>query len=168
MAFPLLSLYKMFKMIEINPQDFDDFAALQGLLQSCFAFMAGRIDPPSSLDMMSQADLRAKAKAENLILFRDETGAPMACLFAVQQGNILYLGKLAVAQQLRGQGIARALIGVAENLARDLGLQALELQTRVELTENHACFTRLGFRETARVAHAGYDHPTSICFQRML
>ena len=158
----------MFKMIETNPQDFDDFAALLALLHSCFAFMEGRIDPPSSLDKMTQADLRAKAQAENLILFRDKTGAPKACLFAVQQNQMLYLGKLAVAQELRGQGTARALIEAAEQLARDLGLSALALQTRIELTENHACFTRLGFTETARVAHAGYDHPTSICFQRML
>jgi hypothetical protein len=48
-----------------------------------------------------------------------------------------------------------------------LGLDHLELQTRVELTENHATFRAMGFVETGRTAHPGYDR-TSITFRRAL
>jgi hypothetical protein len=37
---------------------------------------------------------------------------------------------------------------------------------RVELTETHATFRALGFTETGRTAHPGFDRPTSITFRR--
>ena len=53
-------------------------------------------------------------------------------------------------------------------LALDRGKPALELQTRIELTGNHAVFARLGFHETERTAHAGYARPTSITMRKAL
>jgi hypothetical protein len=44
----------------------------------------------------------------------------------------------------------------------------LELQTRVELEENHAAFRAMGFAEAGRTAHPGYDRPTSITFRKDL
>lgn len=78
----------------------------------------------------------------------------------------LYIGKLAVAEAARGQGLARRLIDLAAARAMALGLPLLELQTRVELTENHATFRRLGFTQTGATAHAGHDRPTSLTFAR--
>lgn len=78
----------------------------------------------------------------------------------------LYIGKLAVAEPARGQGLARRLIDLAAARATALGLPLLELQTRVELTENHATFRRLGFTQTGATAHAGHDRPTSLTFAR--
>jgi hypothetical protein len=40
------------------------------------------------------------------------------------------------------------------------------LQTRVELVENHAAFSRMGFAKTGESAHPGYDRPTSITMRR--
>jgi predicted GNAT superfamily acetyltransferase len=91
---------------------------------------------------------------------------PVACVFLTPRPQALYVGKLAVAATERGRGHARALVTLAEARARSLGLPMLELQTRVELTENHATFRALGFVETGRTAHAGYDRPTSITFRR--
>jgi hypothetical protein len=42
----------------------------------------------------------------------------------------------------------------------------VELQTRIELVENHAIFAALGFVETARTAHKGYDRPTTLTFRK--
>ncbi|TIV92899.1 MAG: GNAT family N-acetyltransferase, partial [Mesorhizobium sp.] len=53
-------------------------------------------------------------------------------------------------------------------LARARGKDAIELQSRIELTANHAAFARLGFRETGRTAHAGYDRSTSITMRKVL
>ncbi|MFN7434077.1 MAG: N-acetyltransferase, partial [Betaproteobacteria bacterium] len=46
------------------------------------------------------------------------------------------------------------------------GRTALELQTRIELTENHATFAALGFAKVAETAHPGYARPTSITLRR--
>lgn len=49
-----------------------------------------------------------------------------------------------------------------------LGLRGVELQTRIELTANHATFAALGFVETGRSAHPGYVLPTTLTFRRAL
>jgi GNAT superfamily N-acetyltransferase len=157
----------MVSKVETNPADFADFAALHGLLSGAFAYMMARIDPPSSMTRLSVPDVAAKAAEEDLFLERDATG-PIACLFGAPQGDVYYVGKLAVDPSARGTGLARALMDRAAEVARDRGFSALELQSRVELTENHAVFAALGFAETGRTAHAGYDRPTSITFRRPL
>lgn len=93
---------------------------------------------------------------------------PVACVILSMQGGALYLSKLAVAQSHRGKGLARILVARAEQRATELGAPALELQTRVELTENHALFIALGFRKINETAHPGYDRPTSIRMRKML
>ncbi|NKX46054.1 GNAT family N-acetyltransferase [Roseicyclus persicicus] len=153
--------------VETNPADFDDYAALHGLLSTSFAYMAGRIDPPSSMTALTQDGLRRKAGDEDLFLVRDG-GRPVACLFGAATPDGYYIGKLAVAAAQRRRGLARALVEAAAARARALGLPALELQTRVELTENHAAFAAMGFVQTAATAHPGYDRPTSLTFRRPL
>jgi len=135
--------------------------ATLALIQSAFAFMEGRIDPPSSVHRLTVEDL---AQSELWVI-----GAPpLACIVLTPKPDALYLGKLAVAASERGKGHARALIDQAETRARALGLPALELQTRIELTENQRTFEAMGFVELARTAHEGYDRPTSITYRRPL
>lgn len=141
----------------------EDWGALLRLIRAAFAEMEGRIDPPSSMHRLTEAAIAAQADAGEVWVI----GAPVvACVFLTPRPGALYVGKLAVAGHMRGQGLARALIGVAEAQARTLGLPVLELQTRVELRENHAAFAALGFRQTAATAHPGYARPTSLTFVR--
>jgi GNAT superfamily N-acetyltransferase len=157
----------MVSVVETNPPDFEDFEALHRLLSDAFACMEGVIDPPSSMTRLALADLTDKAGTEDLLLIRSAS-APVACLFGTPRGDSFYIGKLAVAEALRGQGLARRLVEAAAARARALGLGALELQSRVELMGNHAAFRAMGFVETGRSAHPGYDRPTSITFRRPL
>jgi hypothetical protein len=55
---------------------------------------------------------------------------------------------------------------VAEEVARTHGRKFLELQTRVELVENHATFAALGFKKVAESAHPGYSRPTTITMRK--
>ena len=80
--------------------------------------------------------------------------------------NRLYVGKLAVSATARGRGFARRLLDLAEARAHALKLEWLELQTRIELIENHATFAAMGFHQIGATAHPGYDHPTSLTFRR--
>ncbi|MGZ9810339.1 GNAT family N-acetyltransferase [Pseudoroseicyclus sp. H15] len=140
-------------------------AEVLALIQAEFAYMEGRIDPPSSMQRLTLADVEAQAALGEVWAI----GAPViACLFLTAKPPSLYLGKLAVAAEARGRGLARTLISQAEARARALGLEALELQTRVELTDNHATFAALGFTEVARTAHPGYARPTSVSLRRPL
>ena len=140
-----------------------DWAAILRLIQTEFSYMAARIDPPSSMLRLTEADIAAKAAIGEVWVIGNP---PVACMFLTIQPDSLYLGKLAVSASQRGKGLARALIAVAEARAMVLGLAAVTLETRVELVENHATFRALGFTETGRSAHPGYAQPTSISFRK--
>ena len=145
----------------------EDFTALHALLLGSFAYMEGRIDPPSSLTRMTPATLASDA-ADREIWVIDEPARPIACVILTPNPTTLYLGKLAVAPSHRGSGFARRLIGLAEARAHALDLPSITLQTRIELVENHAAFRALGFDETGKTAHPGFDRPTSVTFTRTL
>ncbi len=147
--------------IRAAPADFADWETVRRLILDAFASMEGRIDPPSSALRLTAASMVADA-AKGALLLAERDGALVGCLFLRPQGDALYVGKLAVRPGLHGQGIGSALMTAARAEARSRGLATLELQTRVELTENHARFARMGFVKTGETTHAGYARPTSI------
>lgn len=151
--------------IEVRTGPVEDWRALHLLLVTCYAYMEGRVDPPSSLANATPEKLREKAKKETLVTIWAD-GSLAACGFLRDTGRSIYLGKLAVHPAHRGQGLLRRIIDEAEALARRTGRPVLELGTRVELVENHATFTALGFRVTAETAHPGFDEPTSLTMER--
>jgi ribosomal protein S18 acetylase RimI-like enzyme len=133
------------------------------LIQASFAFMDGRIDPPSSIHQMTLNDLKAKCDSAEVW----SIGAPpFACVILTPKSECLYIGKLSVAPDQRGKGVARHLIDLAEIRARALTLPWLELEVRIELTENQETFQRLGFRKIADCAHKGYDRTTSYTMRK--
>lgn len=152
--------------IVVAPADFNEWDDLLDLLRRSFAYMAPRIDPPSSLNRLGLDELRAKAAEETMILALARDVRPVGCLFAHEAGGGLYIGKIAVDDAYRNHGLARRLVAAAEGLARERSLPFLELQTRIELTENHRVFAALGFVKTAETAHPGYDCPTSITMRK--
>ncbi|CDX36676.1 GCN5-like N-acetyltransferase [Mesorhizobium plurifarium] len=149
------------------PAHFDRWDDLLALIRRAFAYMDGIIDPPSSAHLLTADTLAEKAKREAGFL-AIENGRVVGCVFALERSQDFYVGKLAVEPGLQGQGIGARLMRAVEDLARERGKDAIELQTRTELTTNHAAFARLGFRESGCTAHAGYDRPTSITMRKVL
>ena len=150
-------------MIPSRAVDPYDWQALLDLIRSAFAYMEGRIDPPSSMQHLTAAGLAAQSQTAEIWVI----GAPpVACVILTPKPGALYIGKLAVAEGHRGKGLARRLIDLAQDRAVALGLPVLELQTRVELASNQATFRALGFAEAGRTAHLGYARPTSITYRR--
>jgi len=147
------------------PAAFGDWELLVKLLQTAFAYQNGRIDPPSSVYGYDAESIAVKAKDETLFLAVDD-GELVGCIFAKLQPGSLYVGKLAVWPRRQGQGVGRRLMQAAEDFARQTGHVALELDTRIELTENHDVFAALGFVKTAERAHDGYDHATFITMRK--
>ena len=143
----------------------EDFGPVLSLIRAAFAFMEWRIDPPSSMHRLTTTALADHAR-EAEVWVAEETGQPVACMVLTPRADTLYLGKLAVADTHRGQGLGRQMVDHALARAKALGLPRVTLQTRVELTENHATFEAMGFRKTGATTHAGYDRPTSFTYTR--
>ncbi len=135
------------------------------LIQRNFAYMEGRIDPPSSMHRLSVETIERQCEEGEVWTIGTP---PFACIFMTLKPDCLYLGKVTVAETARGQGLASKMIQLAEQRARALGYDCLELQSRVELVENHRTFGALGFVKTGEDAHEGYDRPTSITMRKNL
>jgi phosphinothricin acetyltransferase len=154
--------------IAVRRLEASDTAALAQvltLIQTSFAYMTGRIDPPSSMHQLTVSALAQMAKDSWVFALGDPVAA---CLVAKPLPHALYLGKITIASDLRGRGVLRALLGTSEELARSMSLSRLELQVRIELLGNQKIFGKYGFIETARNAHPGYDRATEITMQKLL
>jgi N-acetylglutamate synthase-like GNAT family acetyltransferase len=143
------------------PADFTDWEKVRLLILDAFAYMEGRINPPSSALRLTAQSMKADADAGALLL-AEHDGTLVGCVFVRPKDDALYLGKLAVPPNLRGLGIGKTLMAAVRSEAKRLGIKTLELQTRIELTGNHATFSRMGFVKSAETSHQGFDRPTSI------
>ena len=133
------------------------------LIKSSFAFMAGLIDPPRSVERLTLKKLKTMAEVGRVLVI----GKPViACVVATPLPHALYLGKIAVDPSMRGQGLVRTLIEKCEALAEDLGKNCLELQVRIELVQNEKMFAKLGFIKVSDDCHLGYDRVTEITMQK--
>ncbi|SMO68051.1 GNAT family N-acetyltransferase [Ruegeria faecimaris] len=135
------------------------------LIRHSFAFMEGRIDPPSSMHRLTEETLRQQARDHEVWIIGNR---PDAVVFLTPKQDCLYLSKLAVDETRRGQGLAQRLVDLASARAVETGIATLELKARVELVENHASFARMGFVKTAETAHPGFTRATSITMQKHL
>ena len=155
--------------VEIVPaaEEFSDWIELLQLLHDAFAYMTDRIDPPSSLTQLTPELVAVKAQQETLFLAKYDYEL-IGCVFARQQSDSVYVGKLAVRQDHRGAGIGRRLMQAAEQHAHAIGIPEAVLDTRIELTENHETFESMGYSKTGEHAHEGYNRPTYISMHKLL
>lgn len=140
-----------------------DLRDILALIQCSFAYMDGRIDPPSSMHRLTAQDIARHCTQGEVWTMGDPIAA---CMFLSVEPEFLYVGKIAVAEGQRGRGLASQLIELAEDRARDRGVPALELSVRVELVENRATFEKLGFSVIAQRSHKGYARPTFLRMRR--
>ena len=146
---------------------FKDYDAVHKLLTSAFAYMQNRIDPPSSMNRLDIEKLREKVQTEHLLVALSEEKL-VGCVFLKPAAQAWYLGKLAVDDKMRGQGIGRVLLEKAESVCFENSGHAIELEVRIELTENHRFFKKHGFVLSGENSHAGYDRPTSYSFRKQV
>ncbi len=152
---------------QLNPKDFGDWAGLLNLLHDAFAYMDERIDPPSSLHRLDLAAIESKANQENFLIAK-QNNLLVGCAFFKPLDEAIYIGKVAVTSQCRQKGLAKQMFMLIEKMAIADEFEYLELETRVELIENHQTFASLGFVKVGESAHVGYDRPTSITMRKKL
>ncbi len=152
-----------FDQISIHPADPDttDWASVLTLVLKAFAYMEGRIDPPSSANRLTQEDMAAQAASGVLLLAEDDSGL-VGCVFLNQRTDAMHLGKLALDPSRQGEGIGRRLFKASVAAAKAQNFAESELQARIEFTEIQTAVAALGFRETGRTVRDGYDRPTSV------
>lgn len=147
--------------------NFDNYQELHHLLTNAFEYMNGIVDPPSSMLRLDHKALREKAQQETLLIARHQNEL-VGCIFIQSRSDACYAGKFAVKSEYRKHGIGSALLLAAQQWAQSHGYRRIDLETRVELTDNHQYFEKQGFTKTAENAHAGFSRPTSFVFSKCL
>ncbi|HEV7780292.1 MAG TPA: GNAT family N-acetyltransferase [Chitinophagaceae bacterium] len=71
-----------------------------------------------------------KEKENMLIAAFEEEDMLGCCMLVEENANIVRLRQMAVLNDLQGKGIGRALMGFAENLARDRGYRIISMHAR--------------------------------------
>ena len=144
-----------------------DAAGVARLIRHAFAAQSVITDPPPSALRVTEADVAAHLTEGGGAVAEGE-GALVGSALWVERGGALYLGRLAVASEWRGSGIARRLIAAAEAAARAARLPRIELSTRLALADNRRLFAACGFVETSEKAHPGYAAPTFVTMEKRL
>lgn len=155
-------------MIQICRGNESDCEAVLGILQAAFGACQG-LDPPSGVTRETVDALREKLTQETLWLAEEDdesevaSGRPVACVFTKphqQYPDALYFGRLAVLPAYQRQGIARRLIAVVEQQAREQGFRRVVLGVRTALPDNVRYYQSLGYDIIGSGTHQGYTEPT--------
>ena len=117
---------------------------------------------PESGALAETAETVAAAFADHWVAVAERGGRLVGAVLYQRRGEEIYLGRLSVAPDCRGEGIATALLDHVERHARRIGAVAVTLGVRLALPANQRFFAARGYRETGRDTHAGFAEPTSI------
>ena len=129
----------------------DDVPALTRLVNECYSIEKFFVDG----DRTDEREIRSMMSAGEFLVLdggHDLVGA----VYVRISGERGYFGMLSVAPDLRGLGIGRRLVGVAEALCTALGCTDMDLRIVNVREELGPWYRSLGYAE---VGTAPYDHP---------
>lgn len=143
----------------IRPVDETDARALWQVIQTAFAEYRDKLEPPSGVFTETVEDIQHKIRDGGgfIATFKDKIAGGV--VYQPKQ-DYLYLGRLAVLPNFRGQGLSRGLVEAVEKQAQRQDLPKVRVGVRGVLTGNQAMFTHLGYRVVSHETHPGYSEPT--------
>jgi predicted N-acetyltransferase YhbS len=145
-----------------------DATAIAAVIAASFAQYRGQLVPESGAFRETAATIAAELQRGAGAIVAEQNGEMLGCVLVEEKEGDLYFGRLSVLPSARGQSLSKRLIGAVEAEARRRGLAGVRLGVRVVLTDNQRLFLALGYRETSREAHPGFNHPTSINMRKPL
>lgn len=137
----------------IRPATRADLAAIEAIVEAAYTMYIPRIGKKPAPML---ADYGAHVDAGEVWVAEVEGRVRGAVSFWAKDDH-MYLDMVAVDPAARGLGLGRRLVGHMENAARQAGLPEVRLYTNARMTENLALYPHLGYRETHRAHHEGYD-----------
>lgn len=145
-----------------------DAASIAATIAASFAQYRGKLVPESGAFRETAEGIAAELARGASAIVAERNGEMLGCVLTEEMEGDLYFGRLSVLPSARGRGLARLLIDAVEAEALRRGLAGVRLGVRIVLTDNQRLFASLGYRETSREAHPGFDRPTSINMRKPL
>ena len=145
-----------------------DAAAIAATIAASFEQYRGKLEPELGAFRETADGIAAELARESGAILAERNGRILGCVMVKLIDDDLYFGRLSVVPEVRGEGIARRLVEAVEDEARRRELAGVRLGVRIVLVENQQLFSSMGYVETSREAHEGFDHPTSINMRKAL
>jgi GNAT superfamily N-acetyltransferase len=153
-------------MLSVRPAGSGDEQEILRVIHAAFAEYAGRLVPPSGAHAETAETIAERLRHGALLAASGSD--PIACVFYRDDGDDLYLSRLAVLPSWRSCGIARNLLEAAYELGRVRALAGATVGVRLQLPENIGFFTAMGFRPYDVGTHEGFRSPTFLRMRRRL
>jgi ribosomal protein S18 acetylase RimI-like enzyme len=80
-----------------------------------------------------------------------------SAIVLTEHDDHLHVDNVAIAPELQGRGLGRALLAFAEDEARRRGFDEVRLYTNAAMTDNLVMYPKLGFAEAARYEERGFS-----------
>ena len=139
--------------VTTTPATLDDVPAIEALVREAYEPYIARIGrPPGPL-----GDDYAAIVASGRALVARRSGTVVGLLVLSLHPDHLLIENVAVAASERGTGLGTALLGIADERAREAGVAEVRLYTHEKMTENVAYYPRRGFVETGRRTENGFS-----------
>jgi ribosomal protein S18 acetylase RimI-like enzyme len=152
----------------LRPATIADAPVLATTIAAAFEQYRGKLLPESGAFRESADGIAIELSKGAGAIIAERNAVVLGCVMTKLEEGDLYLGRLSVLPQARGEGLAKRLIAAVEADARARGLPGVRLGVRVVLTDNQKLFKSLGYREISREAHEGFDYMTSINMRKAL
>lgn len=146
----------------------DEAADVLAVILAAFTPYRGVLVPESGALSETVDSVRGKIERGGGVIAERADGVAVGAALFEPEYDALYLGRLAVRPECRGQGLAARLVVAVEREAATRGITRVTLGVRLALDDNIRLFTRLGYREIGREAHPGFTEPTSMNMEKRL
>lgn len=153
--------------VRLRPATAGDIPAILAVTQAAYASYTGRIDPPSGVFAENAEGVQRYLKLGGVIVAQAGDEIVGAIRYQSHDDHV-YLGRLAVLPSWQRRGIGRRLIAAVEEWTTLLGLDEVRLNVRLELTENHVLYQRLGYIEDGQAAFERAPHRSYLKLKKLL
>lgn len=140
--------------ITIRRAEPTDLAAIRHCAEAAYAIYVPRIGKKPAPMVDDFTALVARGCVDVAV---DDGGRLLGYVVAWREVDHVHLSNVAVAPEVQGGGVGRALIAHVEAMARAAGFTTVRLYTNAKMTENQTLYPRLGYRETHHAHEDGFD-----------
>ncbi len=131
--------------VTIRRAGIEDADGLGRCLDAAYAQYAARIE-----DLPSMSEECAGEIAANLVWVAESGGGIVGALVLAPREGFMLLANVAVHPDMRGAGVGRRLLALAESEAARRGYGEMRLNTHADMPETIGLYARNGWTETGR------------------
>lgn len=138
----------------------EDLSFLQAIVIASYSKYLERLAKPPAPMLLNYTELPKDRDMYVLESFSDDKGSEIVggiTLAIDEASGAVKVNNVVVGPAAQGRGYGRVLMEFAESVAREKGIDLLELYTNVKMHENISIYLKFGYVETERRTEDGHD-----------